>query len=230
MISALLPPWPAEPQDETGRAVPGAGLAERFVADLLEGYREARRHPWFLAALAALAAVVATGYSVTGVLVPLISTTVYNNSSLLAGSVTAYMSGALLGGIAISNWKPVPRGWWALAGLGAYSVVPLSLLVPDIFWIPMAAYAIAGFGMELFNVIWFTSIQGEIERRKLARVSSLDFIVSYGLAPLGLSAIAPLSQSVGMTPVLVAAATICVLAACLAATVPTAQEFRMKRM
>lgn len=230
MISALLPPWPAEPQGETGRAAARTGLAERFVADLLEGYHEARRHPWFFAALAALSAVVATGYSVTGVLVPLISTTVYNDASLLAGSVTAYMSGALLGGVAISYWKPVKRGWWALAGLGAYSVVPLSLLVPEIFWIPMAAYVIAGFGMELFNVIWFTAIQGEIERRKLARVSSLDFIVSYGLAPLGLSAIAPLSQGVGMTTVLVATAIVCVLSACLAAAVPTAPEFRMIRI
>ncbi len=173
---------------------------------------------------------VATGYSVTGVLVPLISATVYNNASLLAGSVTAYMSGALLGGIAVSYWKPVKRGWGALAGLGAYSAVPLSLLVPEIFWIPMAAYVIAGFGMELFNVIWFTAIQGEMERRKLARVSSLDFIVSYGLAPLGLSAIAPLSQGVGMTTVLVTTAVICVLAACFAAAVPTAPEFRMKHV
>lgn len=230
MVSALLPPWPTEPQVEAGRTIAGTGLAERFVADLLEGYHEARRHPWFFAALAALSAVVATGYSVTGVLVPLISTTVYNNASLLAGSVTAYMSGALLGGIAISYWKPVRRGWWALAGLGAYSVAPLSLLMPEIFWIPIVAYVIAGFGMELFNVIWFTAIQGEIERRKLARVSSLDFIVSYGLAPLGLSAIAPLSEGVGMTPVLVTTAIICVLAACLAAAVPTAPEFRMKRV
>ncbi|MCK4207524.1 MFS transporter [Brucella pituitosa] len=230
MISALLPPWPAEPHGETGRTVAGTGLAVRFVADLLKGYHEARRHPWFFAALAALSAVVATGYSVTGVLVPLISMTVYNNASLLTGSVTAYMSGALLGGVAISYWKPVKRGWWALAGLGAYSIVPLSLLMPEIFWIPMAAYVIAGFGMELFNVIWFTAIQGEIERRKLARVSSLDFIVSYGLAPLGLAAVAPLSQGVGMMPVLVATAIICVLAACLAAAVPTAPEFRMNRV
>ncbi|OIS92876.1 MFS transporter [Brucella cytisi] len=230
IVSALLPPWPAEPQVEIGRAAAGKGLAERFILDLLEGYHEARRHPWFFASLAALSAVVATGYSVTGVLVPLISTTVYNNASLLAGSVMAYMSGALLGGIAISYWQPVKRGWWALAGLGAYSVVPLSLLVPEVFWIPMASYVIAGFGMELFNVIWFTAIQGEIECRKLARVSSLDFIVSYGLAPLGLSAMAPLSQGLGITPVLVTTAIICVVAACLAAAVPTAPEFRMKRM
>ncbi|PRA46471.1 MFS transporter [Brucella pituitosa] len=230
MISAFLPPWPAEPQLEAGRTMEVTGIAERFVDDLLEGYHEARRHPWFFAALAALSAVIATGYSVTGVLVPLISTTVYNNASLLAGSVTAYMSGALLGGIAISYWKPIRRGWWALAGLGAYSVVPLSLLVPEIFWKPMVAYVIAGFGMELFNVIWFTAIQGEIERRKLARVSSLDFIVFYGLAPLGLSAIAPLSEGMGMTPVLIATAIICVLSACLAAAVPTAPEFRMKRV
>ncbi|MBO1041368.1 MFS transporter [Brucella pituitosa] len=230
MVSALLPPWPAEPQVETGRAAAGKGLAQTFILDLLEGYHEARRHPWFFASLAALSAVVATGYSVTGVLVPQISNSVYNNASLLAGSVIAYMSGALLGGIAISYWKPLKRGWWALAGLGAYSVVPLSLVVPEVFWMPMAAYVIAGFGMELFNVIWFTAIQGKIERGKLACVSSLDFIISYGLAPLGLPVIAPLSQALGMTAVLVATAIVCVVAACLAAAVPTAPEFHLRRM
>nr|WP_281062586.1 MFS transporter [Labrys okinawensis] len=228
-ISALLPPWPAEPRKQAGPSTPHAAYMRLFAEDFIEGYREARRHPWFFAALAALCAVVATGYSVTNVLVPVISADLFDDATLLACSVTAYMSGALVGAVVVSSWNPAKRGWWALAGLGSYALVPLSLLAAETFWIPMAAYALAGFGMELFNVIWFTAIQDGIAREKLARVSSLDFIVSYGLAPLGLSAIAPLSAFIGITPILVATAVICMLAAILASVAPTAAEFRLKR-
>lgn len=47
----------------------------------------------------------------------------------------------------------------------------------------VAAYVVAGLGIELFNVPWFTATQREVEPGKLARVSSLDFLFSYGLAP-----------------------------------------------
>lgn len=228
-VSALLPPWPTEPRKQADRSTPQSAFLRRFAADFAEGYREARRHPWFFAALAALCAVVATGYSVTNVLVPVISAEVFGDVTLLVCSVTAYMSGALVGAVVVSCWKPAKRGWWALAGLGSYALVPLSLLAAETFWLPMAAYALAGLGMELFNVIWFTAIQDGIAREKLARVSSLDFIVSYGLAPLGLSAIAPLSAIIGITPILIATAIICMLAAILAGMTPTAAEFRLKR-
>ncbi|MBS7705506.1 MFS transporter [Chelatococcus asaccharovorans] len=226
IASALVPSWPREAVADVGsgaRRVPRLG---RFVHDLVDGYREARRHPWFFAALVALSTVIATGYSVTAVLVPLISRTIHGNASLLTGSVTAYMTGALLGAIAASRWRPVKRGWWALLGLGAYGLVPLSLLVPEHFWIPIAAYFLAGLGMELFNIVWFTAIQDEVARTKLARVSALDFIVSYGLAPLGLLAIAPVTGVLGITTVLIATAVVCFGAALAATAIPTTSEFR----
>ncbi|MEW9310560.1 MFS transporter [Labrys neptuniae] len=229
MASALAPPWPhesvADAVADTGRV----SLLGRFLHDLLDGYREARRHPWFFAGLAALSTVIATGYSVTAVLVPLISRDSHGDASLLTGSVTAYMSGALLGAIAASRWRPAKRGWWALLGLGTYGLVPLGLLAPVQFWIPITAYFLAGLGMELFNIVWFTAIQDEVARAKLARVSSLDFIISYGLAPLGLSAITPVTNILGTTTVLIATSIVCFGAALAANTIPTTAEFRARR-
>ncbi|MDW6023300.1 MFS transporter [Mesorhizobium sp. BAC0120] len=227
-LSAFLPPWPVEPPRQTSSAAQHSSYIRLFAEDFTEGYHEARRHPWFFAALAALCAVVATGYSVTNVLLPVISVDVFDSATLLVGSVTAYMLGALAGAVVVSHWNPIKRGWWGLVGLGSYALVPLSLLAAETFWMPMVAYALAGFGMELFNVIWFTAIQDGIVREKLARVSSLDFIISYGLAPLGLSVIAPLSTSVGIAPILIGTAIICMLAAILASMTPTAAEFRLK--
>ncbi|MFC9341262.1 MFS transporter [Streptomyces sp. NPDC057020] len=196
-----------------------------FRAEFLDGIREARRHPWFLAGLAALVAVIALGYSATSVALPLISRDRYGTEWVLAAAMTAYTVGALVGALVIARLRPRSQGWAAFAGLGAYGVAPLSLMLPVHPAVVVAAYAVAGVGIELFNVPWFTATQREVAPDKLARVSSLDFLVSYGLAPVGLALIAPAIGHFGVTPVLAVCAAACLLVPAAAALVPTARHF-----
>ncbi|MFF2302602.1 MFS transporter [Streptomyces sp. NPDC058128] len=196
-----------------------------FRAEFLDGIREARRHPWFLAGLAALVAVIALGYSATSVALPLISRDRYGTEWVLAAAMTAYTVGALVGALVIARLRPRSQGWAAFAGLGAYGVAPLSLMLPVHPAVVVVAYAVAGVGIELFNVPWFTATQREVAPDKLARVSSLDFLVSYGLAPVGLALIAPAIGHFGVTPVLAVCAAACLLVPAAAALVPTARHF-----
>ncbi|MFE2875889.1 MFS transporter [Streptomyces roseus] len=207
--------------------VPAAESAPRagFRTEFLEGMREARRHPWFLAGLAALAAVITLGYSATSVALPLISRDRYGTEWVLAAAMTAFTVGALGGALVISRWRPRSAGRAALAGLAAYGLAPLSLMLPVHPVVVVAAYAVAGIGIELFNVPWFTATQREVAPDKLARVSSLDFLVSYGLAPVGLALIAPAIEAFGVTAVLGACAGACFLVPAAAALVPTARHF-----
>ncbi|WP_306325237.1 MFS transporter [Streptomyces venezuelae] len=207
--------------DSAADSAPRAG----FRAEFLEGIREARRHPWFLAGLGALVAVIALGYSATGVALPLVSRDRYGTEWVLAAAMTAYTVGALGGALFIARLRPRSPGWAALAGLGAYGVAPLSLMLPVHPGVVVAAYAVAGIGIELFNVPWFTATQREVAPDKLARVSSLDFLVSYGLAPVGLALMAPAIERFGVTPVLAACAAACFLVPAAAALVPTARHF-----
>ena len=89
----------------------------------------------------------------------------------------------------------------------------------------VAAYVVTGAGIELFNVPWFTATQREVEPRMLARVSSVDFLLSYGLAPLGLALIAPAMVAFGTAPVLVACAVVCLAAPVAAMLAPGSREF-----
>ncbi|MCX5406342.1 MFS transporter [Streptomyces sp. NBC_00335] len=209
-----------------GAAAAGA-VAPRasFRTEFLEGVREARRHPWFLAGLAALVAVIALGYSATSVALPLISRDRYDSEWVLAAAMTAYIVGALGGALVIARWRPRSQGWAAFAGLAAYGFAPLSLVLPVHPGVVVAAYAVAGIGIELFNVPWFTATQREVAPDRLARVSSLDFLVSYGLAPVGLALIAPAIDAFGVTPVLGVCAAACFLVPAAAALVPTARHF-----
>lgn len=200
-----------------------------FLAEFADGVREARRHPWFIATLAALTAVIATGYSATGVALPLVSRDRYDTGVVLAAATTAYTAGALAAALLIARWRPPSQGWAALAGLAAYGFAPLSLLFPVHPAVVVAAYAVAGAGIELFNVPWFTATQREVAPDKLARVSSLDFMLSYGLAPVGLALIAPAIDAFGPRAVLAGCALVCFAAPAAAALVPSARHFSSRR-
>ncbi|MEV0612574.1 MFS transporter [Nonomuraea sp. NPDC050404] len=229
LVAALLPPRgvPVRDAGEAGRSK-GFGVGE-LVREFGEGAREARRHPWFLAGLAALAAVIFTGYSATGVALPLVSRDSYGSEAVLAAALTAYTLGAIVGAVLMSRWKPRSQGWAALAGLALYGLAPLSLLLPAHPALVFAAYALAGLGIELFNVPWFTATQREVEPRLLARVSSLDFLVSYGLAPVGLAFLAPAMDAFGWQPVLAVCALVCFLAPAAAALTPSSRHFSAAR-
>jgi MFS family permease len=218
LVAAFLPP--------RGRHAAPAGVERAsVVAEFVEGLREARRHPWFLAGLAALTTVIATGYSATGVALPLISRDRYGSEAVLAGALTAYTAGALVGAVIVARWRPRNQGWAALAGLGLYGLAPLVLLLPVHPWLVIAAYVVVGIGIELFNVPWFTATQREVEPSKLARVSSLDFLLSYGLAPVGLALIAPAIEVFGLSMVLGACAVVCFAAPAVACLVPSTRHF-----
>jgi MFS family permease len=214
VVAAVVPP--------AGSGRPVIAERSRFFAEFVDGIREARRHPWFLAGLAALSAVITTGYSATGVVLPLVS----GSDFVLAAGLTAYTAGALIGALIIARWRPRAQGWAALAGLALYGFAPLSMFFDVHAVVLVAAYVVTGIGIELFNVPWFTATQREVEPRLLARVSSLDFLTSYGLAPLGLALIAPAIEAFGAQAVLAVCAVVCFAAPAMAALVPSSRHFR----
>ncbi|MCP2167364.1 MFS transporter [Goodfellowiella coeruleoviolacea] len=221
LVAALLPP------SGTAGVLPPDTPRRRTAlrTDFAEGVREARRHPWFLAGLGALTAVIATGYSATGVALPLVSRDRYGSEAVLASATTCYVAGALAGALLVARWRPRAQGWTALAGLACYGFAPLSLLLPVHPVAVAVAYVLAGIGIELFNVPWFTATQREIAPDKLARVSSLDFLLSYGLAPAGLALITPAMNAFGAPAVLGGCALVCFLAPAAAALVPGTRSF-----
>jgi MFS family permease len=228
LTSAIVPPRIAiaENKERHQRRLAPTTIVFEFA----DGAREARRHPWFVAGLSALTVTIATGYSVTSVLLPGISQEVYRGAVLMTATATAYMAGALVGALLLTRWHPVERGWTAFAGLSIYGLAPISLLFPQDLIVPVAAYFVAGIGIEIFNVPWFTAIQNEIPKERLSRVSSLDFLFSYGLAPVGLALMMPLANMIGRDALLIATGSVClVVPAATALLVPTARRFSRQK-
>lgn len=227
LASALTPP---RGRSRAEGSVRGKGLTfGQMIREFGEGAREARAHPWFMAGLLSLTVTIAAGYSVTAVLLPGISQEAFGSAALMTTTATAYMIGALVGAVLMARWHPRHRGWVALAGLALYGIVPFSLLFAEMSIIPILAYFVAGVGIEIFNVPWFTSVQSEIPPNRLSRVSSIDFLFSYGLAPLGLALITPLATVLGRDVLLICVGLACVLVPAMAALAPTARTFSRLR-
>lgn len=205
LFSAFCPSWP--PQTER--------IAEQksLWQDYLDGFYEARRLRWFFPTLAALSIVIAVGYSATNVLLPIVAKTF--GAGLMVKCLTAYTLGGIAAAYFVGKGRDLPFVF-ALLGLGAYGLAPLGLMIPQFQAVPIVLYAAAGAGIQIFNILWFTRLQKEAAPDKLARVSSIDFVCSFGIAPLGLAAISPVATYLGLQPTLAIAGAFCFGAAVLA--------------
>ena len=60
--------------------------------------------------------------------------------------------------------------------------------------------------MEVFGILWDTTLQQEISQEKLSRVSSYDALGSFVLIPLGLAVAGPVAQAAGTRATILGAA------------------------
>lgn len=220
ILAAVLPIGLSSQQSAPERSI------RRVGTDFIDGLREARRHTWFMAGIFALTGVITFGYSATYIALPVISRDRFGSDLVLTLGLMAYTVGGILGAVVISRWRPHHIGWIALAGNGAYALAPLALAFAFDQWFILGTYVLVGIGVEFFNVPWFTAIQREVPADMVARVSSVDFLVSYGLAPVGLAALAPAINTFGMTAVLVTCAIMCIAATAVAMLPAASRTFR----
>lgn len=141
---------------------------------------------------------------------------------ILAG----YGAGAVLAGFGLIGRRParplvvchlVAAGWaLPLAGLA------LGLPAPVV----AAGAFVAGAGNAAGVSVWLTTLQHDVPRAVLARVSSYDFLVSYALGPIGYALAGPLAGVVGSGAVLGAGAVWQLAGSLIAVTLPPIRRAR----
>jgi hypothetical protein len=97
-----------------------------------------------------------------------------------------------------------------VATFGVLLTIPflLALAVPLPLVGVVAAAGLAGIGIEIFGILWDTTMQQEIPQEKLSRVYSYDALGSFVLIPLGLAAAGPVAEAIGTRPTILGAAAI----------------------
>jgi len=156
-------------------------------ADLLVGFKTVAASPWLWVTIsvAALANMVEGG-AISTSLPFLISDTWKMYVKSLGYVYSALSIGAVLCALIMGNARNLhKRGYIAYASWFSIGAMILLLGIQKNLWVSLAAAAMLGAAATSFGLIWTSSLQEIVPSDLLGRVSSIDFLGSYTLMPLG---------------------------------------------
>jgi predicted MFS family arabinose efflux permease len=180
---------------------------ESVLGDLRDGWRLVISIRWFVVIILAFSVIVMALRGAEEVMGPVLALQEYGGASGWAFVLVCMSVGLLLGAFAgskITFSRPMFYGMMITLALPLW-LVCLAFALP----LPIVAFGAFAWGVsiELFQVMWFTTIQTNIPRESIARVSSYDAMGSLMFGPIGLALAGPLVTSVGLqTAFLIAAA------------------------
>jgi MFS family permease len=181
------------------RASPGS-----MLADLRAGWQEFRSRAWVWLLVGQYTIVNGT-YAAINVLGPLLARQYMGGAPAWAGILTAMAVGLVAGSLVAIRLRPgFPLRFAAIATFGF--VPPFFMLAFHApVWLVAAAMLVNGVCVDVFEVLWATSLQQHIPNESLSRISSYDALGSFVLGPWCLMLAGPLAQAVGVRTTLLGA-------------------------
>jgi predicted MFS family arabinose efflux permease len=157
------------------------------LADARDGLRYVRSQRWLWISLAGAGLANFVAFSPTAVLVPLLIRNVLNQGPVALGLVLA--SGGVGGGVTallVAKFgAPRLRITWMWTGWAiAAGAVTVLALAPNV-WVAGACFFVVIAGLMYGNVLWGPMMQELVPPELLGRASSVDWLVSLSLSPLG---------------------------------------------
>jgi MFS family permease len=191
--------------------------AQRFWADLADGWREVRQHRWLTAGFLGFA-LGNVGIGLYFVLGPLVAREDLGGAKAWGLILTAGAVGGVLGGLVAYRIRPsrpaaAAFAIWSLGALPALALVP-----PLAVALIMVANGVFSISIVVGNTLWETAMQQEVRPDRLARVGSIDWLLSLCLMPLGQAIAGAMAAGIGLRATLLLAAALmsvpnlCVLA------------------
>lgn len=182
-------------------------VRQRFVRDVADGWREVRRHRWLTAGFLGFA-LGNVGIGIYLVLGPFV-TNEHLGGKLAWGLILAAIPvGGLVGGIVAYRIRPEHPVATAFAVWSLCGVLPFALVRPFPLPAVMAAAAILGASILIGNALWETAMQQEVRPDRLARVASIDQLLSIGLMPIGQTLAGAVAAGIGRPTTLLLAGTL----------------------
>jgi MFS family permease len=177
-----------------------------YFKELAAGFRVVWLHKWVAAMIAMATVQLMIVVGTEEVLLPVITKRVLHTSSVFATSAMLFSVGAGLSALIAMKYKAKRRGQYSVLLWGIFAIAPLVLIFPTHRWLVILGYFVAGFSVGGWEAYWWTGVQEEIPEEYLGRVSSIDYMGSVGLLPLGMALAGPLSQYFGERPFLIGVA------------------------
>jgi MFS family permease len=224
-VSLLTLAFIREPLTEGSPSSAGLGAVRRIFQDFSDGIAAVVGRPWIRTSLITVVVVMVFVSTPSLVLLPVVARERLGGSGAYGLVLTAMGTGALCGALIGGHLRPTRSGLVAACCVGtvALAVSALALLpLPGV----AVAWAIAGAGVTIFNVLWLTAIQQDVPPNLQVRVIALQSLAVTGLVPLGYGFAGPLAAVVGARALLLAGAFIVLLVAPLPLLVRGGTRFR----
>ncbi|MCX6428337.1 MAG: MFS transporter [Actinobacteria bacterium] len=208
-----LPPMPAREKNSV-------------LHDLKSGWVEFISRSWVVAVVIGFTFINLCFEATMTVLGPL----AYNKDSFgprnWSFNLAALTIGMIVGGIIslrIHFGRPLVLGMIAIAfasswefALGIGITLPITLLLA----------IVAGVAIEIFGVVWQSSMQSNIPEESYSRVVAYDALGSYALAPIGIAVAGPIAIAIGTSTTLIVAATITLAGALIPLSLSSVRNLR----
>ena len=180
-----------------------------MLTDLRHGWSAFIEYTWVWVVVAGFLLFNASANGVFEVLVPAVMRQHFHGPSSYAALLTAMAVGSIAGaGIAmkVRPKRPMVVGVLACAPF----VVLMALLIPPAPLVPLLIVGVLqGIGIDIFGVLWDSSLQTHIDGNVLARVSAYDYLGSILATPVGLTAVGFIAHRTSVEATIAGATILC---------------------
>jgi DHA3 family tetracycline resistance protein-like MFS transporter len=185
---------------------PAPAVRPSALSEARAGLAYVRAEPWLWGTLAAASIAVMAAIGPMEVVLPYVVRHEWGGGAGQYGLVLAVVGACGLVASLMIGARGLPgrpvAAMFGVWGVGTAAIAGFGLAGSVAAALPFAIVAGLGFCGE---VIWFSLLRLRVPAELLGRVSSLDWLVSFGLLPLSYAACGPLAEAVGARATLVGA-------------------------
>ena len=173
--------------------------ARGFFAEMRKGWHEVKSRTWLWTMLLRVCLVLFIVIAPFQVLGPL-GLLEEGYGAVAWGWLQAVFSAGMIVGMVIAMRYRPRRPMVTVTLTGATAVAaPLAMAIFGDPWILGAVYSLRGISVGVLVAVWNTTLQTQIPRESLGRVTAWDWMSSLALWPVGLAVAGPLAQAFGVT-------------------------------
>jgi MFS family permease len=179
-----------------------------FLAELAAGWHGFRTRTWLWVIVLQFSLVNTMQAGSMAVLGPVVAKEELGGArdwGLIAASLPI---GMVAGGIVCLHLRPRRMLLAATLAIMLMPAVLIALGFPLALPLIMAAAFVAGFGIEMFGVLWDTTMQQQIPDEMLSRLYAYDMVGSLALMPVGFAVAGPVAELIGVRETLWGAAAV----------------------
>ncbi len=194
--------------------------------EIAAGLRFVRSQPWLWATLGAAGLGLLIYYGPFEVLLPYL---IRNDIGAGAGGFGSVLAASGIGAIAtalVLGQRGLARSHVLVmfvsfaTALGCLALYPLTGSLA----IAMAIGAVSGIFFAIGDITWSTLMQSHVPKEMLGRVSSLDWMVSFGLVPISFALAGPVAETLGVKATMIGAGVLSAAIFITGALVPGVRE------